>query len=43
MMPGMPDLTQIVLKAQQMQAEMERAQASLAAHRGHRFGRERAW
>jgi len=30
MMPGMPDLTQIVLKAQQMQAEMERAQASLA-------------
>jgi len=29
-MPGMPDLTQIVLKAQQMQAEMERAQASLA-------------
>ena len=30
MMPGMPDLTQIVLRAQQMQAEMERAQASLA-------------
>jgi len=30
MMPGMPDLTQIVLKAQQIQAEMERAQASLA-------------
>jgi nucleoid-associated protein EbfC len=30
MMPGMPDLTQIVLKAQQMQAEVERAQASLA-------------
>lgn len=30
MMPGMPDLTQIVLKAQQMQAEMERAQSSLA-------------
>ena len=30
MMPGMPDLSQIVLKAQQMQAEMERAQASLA-------------
>lgn len=30
MMPGMPDLTQIMLKAQQMQAEMERAQSSLA-------------
>jgi nucleoid-associated protein EbfC len=30
MQPGMPDLQQIVLKAQQMQAEMERAQASLA-------------
>ncbi len=30
MMPGMPDLTQIVLQAQQMQANMERAQASLA-------------
>ena len=30
MMPGMPDLTQIVLTAQQMQAEMARAQASLA-------------
>ena len=30
MMPGMPDLGQIVLQAQQMQAEMERAQASLA-------------
>jgi DNA-binding YbaB/EbfC family protein len=30
MMPGMPDLTQIVLQAQQMQASMERAQASLA-------------
>ena len=27
---GMPDLTQIVLRAQQMQADMERAQASLA-------------
>ena len=30
MMPGMPDLGQIMLKAQQMQAEMERAQSSLA-------------
>ena len=30
MMPGMPDLSQILLQAQQMQAEMERAQASLA-------------
>jgi len=30
MMPGMPDLTQIVLQAQQMQANMERAQATLA-------------
>ena len=30
MQPGMPDLTQIVLKAQQMQAEMEQAQQSLA-------------
>jgi DNA-binding YbaB/EbfC family protein len=30
MQPGMPDLTQIVLKAQQMQADMERAQAGLA-------------
>jgi len=30
MMPGMPDLGQILLQAQQMQAEMERAQASLA-------------
>jgi nucleoid-associated protein EbfC len=31
MMPGMPDLTQILAQAQQMQAEMERAQASLSA------------
>jgi nucleoid-associated protein EbfC len=30
MMPGMPDLGQILLQAQQMQAEMQRAQASLA-------------
>lgn len=30
MMPGMPDLGQILQQAQQMQAEMERAQASLA-------------
>lgn len=30
MQPGMPDLTQIVLKAQQMQADMERAQQALA-------------
>ncbi len=29
-MPGMPDLQLIVLKAQQMQADMERAQADLA-------------
>ena len=31
MQPGMPNLQQIVLQAQQMQAEMERAQESLAA------------
>ena len=31
MQPGMPDLTQIVLRAQQMQADMERAQADLAS------------
>src|SRR5690349_17631633 len=30
MMPGMPDLGQLLQQAQQMQAEMERAQASLA-------------
>ena len=30
MMPGMPDLTQIMLQAQQMQAEMERTQSTLA-------------
>lgn len=30
MQPGMPDLSQIVLRAQQLQADMERAQASLA-------------
>ncbi len=30
MMPGMPDLSQIFMQAQQMQAEMQRAQASLA-------------
>ena len=30
MMPGMPDLSQILMQAQQMQADMERAQASLA-------------
>lgn len=30
MQPGMPDLGQILLQAQQMQAEMERAQSSLA-------------
>jgi nucleoid-associated protein EbfC len=30
MQPGMPNLQHIVLKAQQMQAEMERAQATLA-------------
>ncbi len=30
MQPGMPDLQHIVLKAQQMQAEMERAQATLS-------------
>ena len=30
MMPGMPDLSQILIQAQQMQAEMQRAQASLA-------------
>ena len=30
MMPGMPDLSQILMQAQQMQAEMQRAQASLA-------------
>jgi len=30
MMPGMPDLSVILQQAQQMQAEMERAQASLA-------------
>lgn len=29
-MPGMPDLGQLLQQAQQMQAEMERAQASLA-------------
>ena len=30
MLPGMPDFSQILLQAQQMQAEMERAQASLS-------------
>jgi len=30
MMPGMPDLGQLLQQAQQMQAEMERAQASLS-------------
>ena len=30
MMPGMPDLSQILMQAQQMQADMQRAQASLA-------------
>jgi DNA-binding YbaB/EbfC family protein len=30
MLPGMPDFSQILLPAQQMQAEMERAQASLS-------------
>jgi DNA-binding YbaB/EbfC family protein len=30
MLPGMPDLSQILMQAQQMQAEMERAQASLS-------------
>jgi nucleoid-associated protein EbfC len=30
MMPGMPDLSQIFMQAQQMQADMQRAQASLA-------------
>lgn len=30
MQPGMPDLSQIVLRAQQLQADMERAQAALA-------------
>ena len=29
MLPGMPDFSQILMQAQQMQAEMERAQASL--------------
>lgn len=30
MLPGMPDFSQILIQAQQMQAEMERAQASLS-------------
>ncbi len=30
MLPGMPDFSQILMQAQQMQAEMERAQASLS-------------
>ncbi len=30
MLPGMPDFSQILVQAQQMQAEMERAQASLS-------------